>query len=72
MAKLKDIDNWEYLENGNEVFFLYNIDPDYCMFLEEDDMNRNKVESYSLNQIRPTLSWNKLVLKFRDRTINEF
>lgn len=72
MAKLEDIDNWEYLENGNKAFFLYNIDPDYCMFLEEDNMNRNKVESYSLNQIRPTLSWNKLVLKFRDRTINEF
>lgn len=70
--KLNDVENWEYIENGNETFFLYDIDPDYAMFLEDDDIERNKVESYSLNQIRPRLYWQKLLLKFRNRIVAEF
>ena len=36
VSKLKDVNNWEYFE-ADKIGFLYNVDPDYCMFLEEDD-----------------------------------
>lgn len=71
VSKLKDVNNWEYFET-DKIGFLYNVDPDYCMFLEEDDENRYKVESYALGQFRARMDWQKLVLKYRNRTISEF
>lgn len=71
ISKLKDINNWEYFET-DKIGFLYNVDPDYCMFLEEDDENRYRVESYALGQFRARMDWQKLVLKYRNRTISEF
>ncbi|WP_156249942.1 ATP-binding protein [Limosilactobacillus reuteri] len=71
VSKLKDVNNWEYFE-ADKIGFLYNVDPDYCMFLEEDDENRYRVESYALGQFRARMDWQKLVLKYRNRTISEF
>lgn len=71
ISKLKDVNNWEYFET-DKIGFLYNVDPDYCMFLEEDDENRYRVESYALGQFRARMDWQKLVLKYRNRTISEF
>lgn len=42
------------------------------MFLEDDDQDRYKVESYALGQYRARMGWQKLVLKYKNRTINEF
>lgn len=70
--KLQDINNWEYFET-DKIGFLYNVNPDYCMFLEDDDdQARYKVESYALGQCRARMGWQKLVLKYKNRTINEF
>lgn len=71
ISKLKDVNNWEYFET-DKIGFLYTVDPDYCMFLEEDDENRYRVESYALGQFRARMDWQKLVLKYRNRTISEF
>ncbi|OCW70319.1 hypothetical protein BBP14_10960 [Limosilactobacillus reuteri] len=68
---MKDVNNCEYFE-AYDIGFLYNVDPDYCMFLEEDDENRYRVESYALGQFRARMDWQKLVLKYRNRTISEF
>ncbi len=70
-VKLQDIGNWKYFET-DKIGFLYDIDPDYCMFLEDDDENRYKVESYALGQFRARMGWQKLILKYKDRTIAEF
>ena len=70
-VKLQDTANWEYFET-DKVGFLYNVDPDYCMFLEDDGENRYKVESYALGQFRARMDWQKLILKYRNRTIAEF
>ncbi len=70
-AKLQDMNNWEYFET-DKIGFLYNVNPDYCMFLEDDDENRYKVESYALGQYRSRMYWQKLVLKYKNRTIDEF
>ncbi|WP_172616849.1 ATP-binding protein [Limosilactobacillus reuteri] len=69
--KLRDINNWEYFET-DKIGFLYNVDPDYCMFLEDDDQDRYKVESYALGQYRARMDWQKLVLRYKNRTIAEF
>lgn len=71
MSKLKDVNHWEYFET-DKIGFLYNIDPDYCIFLEDDDEHRYRVESYALGQFRARMDWQKLVLKYRNRTISEF
>ena len=41
------------------------------MYLEEDDETRYRAESYNLGQFRLSMSWNKLILKYRNRTIDE-
>lgn len=71
MSKLKDVNHWEYFET-DKIGFLYNIDSDYCIFLEDDDEHRYRVESYALGQFRARMDWQKLVLKYRNRTISEF
>ncbi|WP_102279726.1 AlbA family DNA-binding domain-containing protein [[Lactobacillus] timonensis] len=68
--KLADVNNWEYFEM-DKTGFIYDVDPDYCMYLTKDDFPRYKVESYALGQVRMNMSWYTLTLKYRDRTIKE-
>lgn len=69
-VKLSDFQHWEYFELDN-VGFRYTMNPDFCMYLEEDKDNRYKSESYTLGQVRLDMSWNKLLLKYRNSTIGE-
>lgn len=74
-VKLSDISHWEYFEYASpkiqQFGFQYDLDPDYCMFLEDDDEPRIKLESFSLNQADPRIDWQDLILKFRDRIIDD-
>lgn len=70
-VKLSDFQHWEYFELDN-VGFRHTMNPDFCMYLEEDKDNRYKSESYTLGQVRLDMSWNKLLLKYRNSTIDEF
>lgn len=67
--KLLDVNNWEYFEN-DQVGFRYNIDPDYCMYLVDDQERRSRVESYSLSQFRAKMYWQVLKLMYRNRLID--
>ena len=69
-VKLSDYSHWEYFEL-DKIGFQYTLDPDFCMYLEEDDETRYRAESYNLGQFRLSMSWNKLILKYRNRTIDE-
>lgn len=71
--KLLDITNWEYSEDG-EKRFLYEFDPDYCMYLVDDidQAPRCKIQSYSLSQNRTRVNWETLKLKYKDRLIKSF
>lgn len=71
--KLSDITNWEYSEDG-EKRFLYEFDPDYCMYLVDDidKASRYKIQSYSLSQNRARVNWETLNLMYKDRLIKSF
>lgn len=71
--KLSDITNWEYSEDG-EKRFLYEFDPDYCMYLVDDidKAPRHKIQSYSLSQNRARVNWETLNLMYKDRLIKSF
>lgn len=70
-VQLKDISHWEYLETDNKPGFLYDMDPDYYMYLEDVDNSGSQAESYSLGQISAKMDWHNLVVTFRNRTIRE-
>ena len=71
--KLSDITNWEYSEDG-EKRFLYEFDPDYCIYLVDDidKDSRHKIQSYSLSQNRTRVNWETLNLMYKDRLIKSF
>lgn len=70
--KLQDKENWSYYENGkDDIGIRYNLDPDFNMIIQDDDAKRNKVEGYSLDQIRTKLDWSVLRLQYRGQTIDE-
>lgn len=71
--KLSDITNWEYSEDG-EKRFLYEFDPDYCIYLVDDidKASRYKIQSYSLSQNRARVNWETLNLMYKDRLIKSF
>ena len=68
--KLKDVNNWKYSDELQR--FLYKLNPDYCLNLVDDNTNRNKVESYSISQLRVRIYWKKLILKYKDKEIRSF
>lgn len=68
---LSDIKHWSYTEFDGFVF-RYNLDPDFYMELVEDDMERNKIEAYSIGQFKMKMGWQYLNLKFRQSTIDQF
>lgn len=69
-VKLKDISNWDYFEN-DKAGFLYNPDPDYCIFISNDEVRNYQVESYSLSQSRVRIDWGYLKLMHKDRLIQK-
>lgn len=69
-VKLRDLDNWKYFE-GDEVGLRYDVDPDYCIYIKEDKEGRNKIQSYCLGQMRPSIDWRKVLLKYKDKVIFE-
>lgn len=69
-ARLREIDNWEYFET-DKVGFRYIFDPDYCMYLENNDEGRNIVESYSLNQTSIKIDWDTLKLMYHGQILEE-
>lgn len=69
-ARLREIDSWEYFET-DKVGFRYIFDPDYCMYLENNDEGRNIVESYSLNQTRIKIDWDTLKLMYHGQVLEE-
>lgn len=70
IEKLNDYSNWEYFEL-DKIGFRYNVNPDFCMYLSDDNEDRYRVESYTLGQYRLKMDWQKLTLKYKDRTIDE-
>ncbi|MDF7683340.1 ATP-binding protein [Lactobacillus sp. ESL0679] len=71
--KLEDINNWEYFEYEENSGFMYDIEPDYCIYIERPE-NRDsyiKADSFSLDQFRSNLSWVKLIFKYRNVIVTE-
>ncbi|WP_051910392.1 AlbA family DNA-binding domain-containing protein [Carnobacterium pleistocenium] len=66
---LKDITNWSYIEQEENMGFVYNLNPDFFISMEDDDQNRNEVEALSIDQIKVRMGWNYLKLKYRNLTI---
>lgn len=67
---LKDTDNWSYTEQEENMGFIYNLNPDFFISIENDNLDRNKVEALSIDQIKVRMGWNQLKLKYRNLTIN--
>lgn len=70
--KLKDVSNWRYIENEDTSGFIYQLDPDYFILIEDDNMNRNQVEAYSIDVIDCRVGWDILKLKYRHLTIGNY
>lgn len=72
--KLEDINNWEYYEHEENSGFMYDIEPDYYIYIErpEDRDSFIKADAYSLDQFRPDLSWVKIIFKYRNVIVTEF
>ncbi|QNQ82916.1 ATP-binding protein (plasmid) [Lactobacillus sp. PV037] len=67
-VKLKDIGNWEYF-GGDEPRLLYTIDPDYCIYIKDEEIARDQVQSYSLGQSSSKVHWSKILLQYKNNTI---
>ncbi|WP_342389298.1 helix-turn-helix domain-containing protein [Salinicoccus bachuensis] len=67
---LKDTFNWSYIEQDENHGFVYNLNPDFFIAMEDDDINRHQVEALSIDQIKVRMGWNFLKLKFRNLTIS--
>lgn len=70
--KLKDAHNWMYIENEDTIGFIYKLDPDYFILIEDDYMDRNQVEAYSIDVIDCKIGWDILKLKYRHLTIDNY
>ncbi|CJI14293.1 Abi-alpha protein [Streptococcus pneumoniae] len=68
---LKDYKNWFFIENEDGRFFIYNPNPDFYIKLNDDDANRFKTMSYSLNQYQTNIDWQLVQLRYRHLTIDE-
>lgn len=67
---LQDIKNWSYISEEKNNGFLYNLNPDFFIKIEEiDDINMNRVEAFSLDLIKVRIRWNNLKLRYRNITI---
>lgn len=66
---LKDTDNWSYTEQEENMGFIYNLNPDFFIAIENDDLTRQEVEALSIDQIKVRMGWNYLKLKYRNLTI---
>ncbi|MFL2106524.1 hypothetical protein [Desemzia sp. FAM 23988] len=49
--------------------FIYNLNPDFFISIENDDLTRHEVEALSIDQIKVRMGWNQLKLKYRNLTI---
>ncbi|TLQ41480.1 hypothetical protein FEZ33_05815 [Ruoffia tabacinasalis] len=67
---LKDTKNWSYFVNNDQSGFLYNLNPDFHIIMEEDTQDRHEILAYSLDCIRKNLSWINLNFNYRNITID--
>lgn len=67
---LKDTNNWSYFVNNDQSGFLYNLNPDFYITMEDDNQNRHEILSYSLDCIRKNLSWMVFNFNYRNITID--
>jgi len=68
---LSDVKHWSYTEFDKYVF-RYNLNPDFYMELVEDDIERNRIEAYSISQVTMKMERQWLKLKFRQSIIDKF
>jgi len=66
---LRDTQNWSYIAESENKGFVYNLNPDFFISFEEDDMKRNQVEAISVDQFKIEMYWSYLKLKYRHLTI---
>lgn len=71
-SRLKDVSNWNYIENEDTTGFIYKLDPDYFILIEDDNVDRNQVEAYSIDVIDCRIGWDILKLKYRHLTIDNY
>lgn len=67
---LKDIKNWSYFVNNDQSGFLYNLNPDFHIIMDEDTQDRHEILAYSLDCFRKNLSWINLKFNYRNITID--
>ena len=67
---LKDTKNWSYFVNNDQSGFLYNLNPDFHIIMEEDTQDRHEILAYSLDCNRKNLSWINLNFNYRNITID--
>lgn len=68
---LKDYSNWDYYSNKDGYGYFYRLNPDFNIKIVDDEENRYDVEAYSLDQLKPKISWYSLELRYRNVIIEE-
>lgn len=70
VERLKDTKNWSYFVNNDQSGFLYNLNPDFYITIEDDTQNRHEILSYSIDCIRKNVSWIVFNFNYRNITID--
>ncbi|MGA3275919.1 helix-turn-helix domain-containing protein [Lactiplantibacillus pentosus] len=67
---LDDICNWSW-HDGDPEKFVYDIDPNFCIEIEEKEGQKTstQVESFSLNLPNPKISWSSVSLKYNQQDV---
>lgn len=67
---LDDICNWSW-HDGDPEKFVYNIDPNFCIEIEEreDQETSIQVESFSVNLPNPQIFWSSVSLKYNQQDV---
>ncbi|MCM0596085.1 helix-turn-helix domain-containing protein [Weissella uvarum] len=70
---LSEVQNWEYFENRrNECGYVYTVDPDFVIMLEDMDEDRDELMAFSLNLFRKRINTCHIDLMFRNVLVDSF